>query len=272
MKLNLKSIVAAVAMAVASTSSMASIQNGTAFAAGGSELFFVAYDATAGIKSSYIKDLGVTFNQFLTTPTYSVSGSLNVSSDANWNTYVSNVGGSGNLGNTRWAVVGNLQNATIGINNSQGSKLLVTAAVGAVVAGSNLQIAASAGEINTVFLPDFFDASAVGVNNSYVFSASDVTPKNWSNIEQTNINSNLPFSIVNQIGAAANFHQLVRSSNRSTTAGTVSTVLSTATSGYQWQFDGATVFAAPIPEPETYGMLLAGLALIGTVARRRRAA
>ena len=28
--------------------------------------------------------------------------------------------------------------------------------------------------------------------------------------------------------------------------------------------------AAPVPEPETYGMLLAGLAIIGAVARRRR--
>ncbi len=29
-------------------------------------------------------------------------------------------------------------------------------------------------------------------------------------------------------------------------------------------------FLAPIPEPETYGMLLAGLAMISAVARRRR--
>ena len=29
-------------------------------------------------------------------------------------------------------------------------------------------------------------------------------------------------------------------------------------------------FAAPVPEPETYAMLLAGLALMGTVARRRK--
>ncbi len=30
--------------------------------------------------------------------------------------------------------------------------------------------------------------------------------------------------------------------------------------------------AAPVPEPETYGMLLAGLALVGTMARRRKPA
>jgi hypothetical protein len=274
MRFNLKSIVAAVAMSVASASAMASIQSGTVGnAGGGGELFFVAYDATAGIKSSYIKDLGVTFSSFLTTPTYSALGSLNVSSDTKWGTYLSNIGGVANLGNTRWAVVSTLQDSTIGINNAQGSKLLVTGQA-AAPAASNGQIAAAAGEINTVFLPDLGDASGVAVNNSYVFSASDVTPKNWSNIEQANVNSNLGFSIVNPIGTAANFYQLVRSSNRATTAGTVSTVLSNASTGYQWQFDGSSVYAAaaPVPEPETYGMLLAGLALVGAIARRRRAA
>lgn len=35
-------------------------------------------------------------------------------------------------------------------------------------------------------------------------------------------------------------------------------------------FDGLTVHAAPVPEPETYAMLLAGLGLMGAVARRRK--
>jgi len=30
-----------------------------------------------------------------------------------------------------------------------------------------------------------------------------------------------------------------------------------------------SVSALPVPEPETYGMLLGGLALVGAVARRR---
>lgn len=35
-------------------------------------------------------------------------------------------------------------------------------------------------------------------------------------------------------------------------------------------FDGLTVHAAPVPEPETYAMLLAGLGLMGAVTRRRK--
>lgn len=45
-----------------------------------------------------------------------------------------------------------------------------------------------------------------------------------------------------------------------------------ATTGYLWasmKSTGTNVNAAPVPEPETWGMLLAGLALTGAVARRR---
>ena len=263
MKFNLKTLVAAVALAGASMSAMAGIQAGTG--AGGGELFFVAYDSTPGVKASFIKDLGVTFNSFLATPTYSTIGSLNVSSDSNWTTYLGLVG---NLSSTKWAVVGNLQDTVVGINNANGSKLLATSA--SLPTANNGQIASAAGEINNVFLLDVADATPAGINNSYVFDSAVGTAKNWANIEQSNINSKVSFSIANNVGDAANFYQLVRNSNRSTTAGTVSTVLSQASTGYQWQFDGSTVVAAAVPEPETYAMLLAGLAIVGGIARRRR--
>lgn len=37
-----------------------------------------------------------------------------------------------------------------------------------------------------------------------------------------------------------------------------------------WRFDMVTVSAAPVPEAETYALMLAGLALVGVAARRRR--
>lgn len=38
---------------------------------------------------------------------------------------------------------------------------------------------------------------------------------------------------------------------------------------YGTSLDKVSLVAAPVPEPETYGMLLAGLALVGAVARRK---
>jgi hypothetical protein len=35
---------------------------------------------------------------------------------------------------------------------------------------------------------------------------------------------------------------------------------------------GGAVMLAPVPEPETYGMMLAGLGVLGFLARRRKAA
>jgi len=37
-------------------------------------------------------------------------------------------------------------------------------------------------------------------------------------------------------------------------------------------FGGAVSMAAPVPEPETYGMMLAGLGVLGFLARRRKSA
>jgi len=44
----------------------------------------------------------------------------------------------------------------------------------------------------------------------------------------------------------------------------------TATNGLLLKVDGSNTFTTSVPEPETYAMLLAGLGLMGFVARRRR--
>lgn len=58
--------------------------------------------------------------------------------------------------------------------------------------------------------------------------------------------------------------------------GTSGYLASRSTSSYgtggTWRFDMVTVQAAPVPEPEAYALMLAGLGLVGFMARRRHRA
>lgn len=60
--------------------------------------------------------------------------------------------------------------------------------------------------------------------------------------------------------------------NVNTTQSIGLTYASVSKFGYWESYDiKQTVSAVPVPEPETYGMFLAGLGLLGVVARRRKA-
>ena len=51
---------------------------------------------------------------------------------------------------------------------------------------------------------------------------------------------------------------------------TVSDFSVTSASGFDWSRAYGADVTAPVPEPETYALMLAGLALLGSIARRRR--
>jgi hypothetical protein len=55
-----------------------------------------------------------------------------------------------------------------------------------------------------------------------------------------------------------------------TSAYAASSAAGTYGSSGTWRFDMVTVSAAPVPEPEQYALILAGLGLVGALARRRK--
>lgn len=267
MKFQIKAIVAAVALAAAG-SAMADIQPGnlTSGATGG-ELVFYAFDDVTG--NSYVKDLGVTFSTFLTSPWYSHLGSNNVGSDSNWTSFVTAQGTSG-LGNVTWGVLGTLKQstATTGAAAVGAVQILTTARGDATANTSSTTVRGIDGIINTTWL-----GALQGTNNNYAVNSSYFTVNSdlaanfggGPGINHT-YNSKVGFAADNYLSTTtADFFKV------STVAGTGFATISNAFAAAPnnvWYFDGSTV--AAIPEPETYGMLAAGLLMLGAVARRRK--
>lgn len=81
--------------------------------------------------------------------------------------------------------------------------------------------------------------SSLFVTNS---TATTFSPS-WSGIDQLRISTGNDFALTSNLGG----------------------------SGQHWAIDHLTINqAAPVPEPETYAMMLAGLGLLGAAARRRK--
>ena len=81
-----------------------------------------------------------------------------------------------------------------------------------------------------------------------------------SSIAGADNNANFAFRVVSTFAPGTSTYSASTSGSNYATTGT-------------WRFDMVTVNAVTaVPEPETYAMLLAGLAMLGAAARRRRAA
>jgi len=264
MKFSLKSIVAAVAMTVASASAVADVQPGNLVsgAAGGELLFYAFNDAN---KSSYIRDLGVTFQSFVASPTYAP---VNIAADANWQTYLATVGG--NLSTTYWGVYGSVR--TNGLT-AGGVQTITTARNNTTATTLSSLIRGMSGAMDNIYLADLQGASTnYAANDSYVFDSGVTSQKNWQTSVGHNLYGKVSFNADNLVGIpAAGFYRLSGAAS-ATTAATITTLIAPQAGVSGWSFDGTTLQTLPVPEPETYGMLLAGLALVGAIVRRRKAA
>jgi hypothetical protein len=259
MKFQFKAIVAALAM-VAAGQAFAAIQPGTtAQGANGSELVFYAFDDAA--KTSYVKDLGVTFASFIAAPTS--LGSVNIGGDANWATYLTNVGN--NTANTYWGVFATEKTSALAAN---GVNILTTARGNAPTATTTGNVRGIDGSFNTIYLGALQGTDATyAANLSYVYDLNTTSAANWANSMAHNLYGKVSFNADNLIGTSANFYRLSAAASASTNA-TLTTVLAAPT---QLTFDGQNLsITAAVPEPETYSMLAAGLLMLGAVARRRK--
>lgn len=273
MSFKIKSLVAAVALAAAGQAFAAiDLANtnviGTPVTTGGTEVFFYAWDATVG--ASFTFDTGFKFEDFRigsaaanTSQSFSFA-SLSLASSA-YNSYTSAIGG--DFSNTTWGVVA-LRAGSAG--GAPGSVTLATTVrdnqslVDAGLTSGAVKLINGAG-FNSTLLAANAAGHAAGTSLTGDF-AVDGSNAYVGTIIQDNM-IKLPIEATNFVGSNEYKFFLAEATTSNGPAPTVSEYAGT------WSFNGNSLnyAVAAVPEPETYAMLLAGLGLIGAVARRRRA-
>jgi len=277
MKLKMKLLAAAVALAASAGANAAAITNS---AAGNGELFFTVYDMGADLSSkdddrAYVRDLGSLLsggkmNDWVSPTTTNPLPALNADKQAFGTIY--SIGADANLASFLSA-------------STDTSRLLWN--IAAADSNGTDRILTTAGSISQAQTPIYTDFRLLGqggvdgylpyVNNagipdagSIVLTGSGAGLAAWGN----NFGGRSVFTNAAGLGDSLGFFVLSErvASGSATTKADVRQFMADSTTAMQWTLaaDGTLIYAA-VPEPSEYALMLAGLGMLGFMARRRMA-
>ncbi len=255
---------------------------------GDGTVLFVAIDADANI--AFTADLGLRLSSFANSESFTTG----LAAPVTWN-FATNATNAGGAGTNAWSTAYDTFKSTqTGANFTWGViagnsvrngvvPLRSTLATGNPSVTNMLQITTAATVTNQLTPLEQWMA---GVNNFGNLAAANTngagtnTPAAGGSYQngfggiQNNFNGTLTWSYMLANGASSPFHRIVQLANPTVTQfGLVNAVDSLAADPITFTFDinTNTLVLAPVPEPGTYAMLLAGLAAVGFMVRRRRA-
>lgn len=245
--------------------------SGSAFAAytgttGNSSVLFNAYESVSGYTFAW--DTGLRKDDI----TASSSFSHNLAADANWNSFLSAVGAS-HVADIKWNLIAADTNS--GSLDGDPISFLTTGAADGVPNGTrNAQLNSWVGNVNSYITA----ASSVGANggqgaidapgfvggNTYLhLKDGSADFASYEVAHGSNWNTKANFDTTAGLGESLSFYEITKNGTSNTA------IVNAALLGTVTLSSAGELSVSPVPEAETWAMLLAGLALVGTIARRR---
>ncbi|WON74865.1 PEP-CTERM sorting domain-containing protein [Nitrosospira sp. Is2] len=254
MKLHkIKYLAAAVALITSSTA-LAAFDG----SAGNSSVLFNAYESVSGY--SFALDTGLRKDDF--TPSFT-GLSVNLANDANWNSFLTHVG-SAHLADIKWNIIAADTNAG-SVDHDPVSYLTSGPAVGVPDGTRNAQLNSWGGNFNSfVTASGNFGATGFAGGNSTVHLKEG--PADYASYEVahgSSWNTKSNFDTTAGLGGTLSFYELTKN------GAPVTNVVNSHQLGTVTLSEAGALAISPIPEADSWAMLLAGLALVGSIARRR---
>ena len=299
MKFQLNTLVAAAVMAVAAGGAQAAITNsGPGPLTGNSSVLFVAMDGATGTPAnSLVVDLGVSMADFLkvTTGVSNSAGALSGIGSFAWNfgTNSRSVNGAAVAGNYAWsgAVSNFFESAQGGVRWGVVAADGISGAISAsnTLTGRNLLATGSPTQSNITNLTQSAVVSngegsfrqfvaaqtGTGTHGTNAEGASTATSGNafLNTVMKGTFGGQLPWDYLSAVDTTTNLFLVNQLANpvvyQLGLSYGVDTLLASGATTARYNSLSNTLTISAVPEPETYAMLLAGLAMIGSLVRRR---